>query len=146
MMHGIKKIKVKSGRDANRMLIKKLLFNFLKGGLMVTTEKKAKILKTLIERMVDKAKRNDEASKNVLLKHFTNKKAVSVLIEQVAPEFKDRTGGYVRVIRLNQRENDGSQMSRVEWVAPIVIDWTGAKKVEKKTTVKKTKKAVEEAK
>lgn len=144
-MHGIKKIKVKSGRDANRMLVKKLLINFLKSGHMVTTEKKAKILKTVIERMVDKAKKNDQASKNVMLSNFTNKKAVSVLVEQVAPEFKDRTGGYVRVIRLNERENDGSQMSRIEWVSPVVLNWEN-KKTEKKVPARKTKKTVEEEK
>lgn len=140
MKHSIKKIKIRGGKDANKMLVRKLAMNFLISSKIVTTEKKATVLKTFMERIITKAKNRTEANKNVLLQYFPKKNVVEELFTQVSATFADRTGGYVRVIKLNQRANDGAMMTQVEWVEPITFNFD--KKVEKTETKKaaKTKK------
>lgn len=121
MKHSVKKIKFKSGKDANEMLMRKMASNLIAHGRMVTTEAKAKALRPFIERLVTKAKNQTEADKNYLLRYFPDKKRMTVLLEQIGPAFKDRNGGYVRIVRLNQRDSDGTMMSRIEWTQPITV-------------------------
>lgn len=124
MKHSVKKIKVRGGKDANKMLVRKLAMNLLTSSKIVTTDKKARILKSFIERIINKAKTNTEANKNVLLQYFPKKNIVEELFTQTSAVFAKRTGGYVRIIRLNQRANDGAMMTQVEWVEPITFDFT----------------------
>lgn len=140
MKHSVKKIKVRGGKDANKMLVRKLAMNFLTSSKIVTTDKKARILKTFIERIITKAKDRTEANKNVLLQYFPKKAIVEELFTQASAVFADRTGGYVRIIKLNQRANDGAMMTQVEWVEPITFNFD--KKTAEKT--KKTKKVTKD--
>ena len=140
MKHSVKKIKVRGGKDANKMLVRKLAMNFLTSSKIVTTDKKARILKTFIERIITKAKDRTEANKNVLLQYFPKKAIVEELFTQASAVFAGRTGGYVRIIKLNQRANDGAMMTQVEWVEPITFNFD--KKTAEKT--KKTKKVTKD--
>lgn len=129
MRHGVHKIKFNEGVDANKMLMRKLAYNFFTYGQMVTTNAKAKALRPLIERIVHKTKDKTQANKNYLLKIFNSSKLVDGLFTDVGAALKDKVGGHVRIIKLLQRENDGSQMSRIEWVYPVVM--SGKKTVRK---------------
>ena len=122
MRHRVKKIKFKKGYDANKMLVKKLVINFLERGKITTTVKKAKVLKQAIERLVEKAKENTESNKNYLLHHVTDKKTIKFLFETVGPTLKNTVGGYTRVVRLGLRNSDGAETARLEWAYPIVIE------------------------
>lgn len=127
MKHGLKKLKIKGGKDANDMLMRKLATNFIEHGHMVTTEKKAKALKPFMEKIVEKSKENKESNKNYLQKFFTQKKYLTALFEQVGPALKDKQGGYVKIKTLNQRETDGAIMCKIEWSLPVVITWENKK-------------------
>jgi large subunit ribosomal protein L17 len=121
MRHGYKKIRFKAGKDAYQMLVRTLAINFLAHGKMETTHKRAKVIKTYIEKLVEKSKEKTEANKNCLLKAFGNdKKTIAFLFNQVGPVMKDKIGGYVRVVKLKQRLSDGSLVCRLEWVYPVV--------------------------
>ncbi len=121
MRHRIKKTKFKWGQDANKMLLRKLLINFFTRGKVETTLPKAKVLKSLIEKMANKAKEKTESNKNYLLKNIGRPEMVRMLFDQVGPVLKEKTGGYVRIIRLGQRISDGAEMARIEWVYPVVV-------------------------
>jgi large subunit ribosomal protein L17 len=120
MRHGYKKIKFNYGRDAKKMLLRKLAINFFSHGKITTTFKRAKVLKSWVEKLVEKSKAKTEANKNFLMKYLANKKIINFLFDQAGPVIKDKTGGYVRVIKLDQRPSDGSLMCRLEWVYPVV--------------------------
>lgn len=139
MWHRVKKIKFRAGKDANKMLVKKLVLNFLEHGKIITSLKKAKVLKSVIEKLVEKAKEQSEANKNYLLHYITDKKITKFLFETVGPTLKKIAGGYVRVVRLNVRESDGSDRARFEWAYPIVRE-------EPKKEIKQLKVKVEESK
>src|SRR5438552_2143001 len=115
MEHARKNLRFKYGKDANKMLLRKLAKNFILKGKLTTTEKKAKFLKPNIEILVNGAKKNSQSAMNNLKSRLADKKVLEILINQVAPVFKNRVGGYVRLVKLSQRESDGSKMARIEW-------------------------------
>ncbi len=55
-------------------------------------------------------------SKEERLKWRQNDDVVRILFEDIAPLFKDRKGGYTRIIRLGQRQGDAAEMAILEWV------------------------------
>ena len=136
MRHRIKKIKFKGGLDANKMMIRKLAINFLAKGKITTTKAKSKALKSFLERVITRAKKETEANKNLLLKKFGNRRIVKILFKQIGPVVKEKTSGYLRHISLGQRTSDGAKMIRLEWAIPVVLE-KQEKKLEK---IKKQKK------
>ena len=142
MRHRVKKIKFSQGRDANRMLVRKLAKNFITNARIETTLKKAKVLKSVVEKLVEKTKAETEANKNYLLKSLNDKNLVTRMFKEVGSGMKDKVGGYVRIVRLGIQRADGSEMARLEWTNPIVSlkEKPQIKKAEKlKETVTKNK-------
>ncbi len=139
MRHRVKKIKISKGKDHNRSMVRKLILNFLAHGKIETTLKRAKVLKSEIDRLVSKAVKGTESSRNVILRKLADPVWVKFLQDTVAPVFKDRTGGYVRIKRIGFRKGDNSLMARLEWVEPVVGK-NENKKDKKKEPVKKGEK------
>lgn len=102
------------------MLVRKLTKNFLINAKIETTLKKAKVLKSVVEKLVEKTKVETEANKNFLLSKLEDKKLVIRIFKEVGSNLKDKVGGYVRVIRLGARRSDGSEMARLEWAYPVI--------------------------
>lgn len=120
MKHGIKKIKFKKGKNANKMLVRKLLYNFVLYGKLTTTKSKAKVLKSSIERIINKAKTKTQANSNYIFKILNDRKIMNTIETQIAPIFKDKGEGCVKMISYGQRSSDGSEMVKVEWSQPII--------------------------
>lgn len=139
MKNQIKKIKFRGGGDASRMLVRKLLNNFFKEGRITTTEKRIMVLRSQAEIAINKAKRNTQSDKNYLLSKLADRKTLEILTAQIAPVFKSRVGGYVRVIKLARRDTDGAKIARLEWTEPVVIEKKQKQKAELETKVKTEK-------
>jgi large subunit ribosomal protein L17 len=122
MYHGVKKIKFRQGQDSDQMLIRKLTSNFFWHGKLKTSLKKARVVKSLIEKLVEKIKNSSMADRNYLKRKLADNELIDLLIKEAAPVFKDKVGGYVRLIKLGTRMSDGSEMARVEWVYPVVLN------------------------
>ncbi|NTU46590.1 50S ribosomal protein L17 [Candidatus Roizmanbacteria bacterium] len=137
MLHQSTKVKFNNGKDANRALVRKLAINFFTHGKLETTITKAKVLKTTVERLVQKAKVESEANKNVLLSALADKKLIARMFSEIGPSMKDIQGGYVRISRLNQRDSDGALMAKVTWAHPLTT------KVEEVVEAKATKEVIE---
>ncbi len=118
MKHRVKKIKFRKGRDANKMLVKKLIINFVKKGKIKTTIKKGKVLRSVVDRLINLAKEN---KKHLVLKYINNKKITEFLINKVAPVFSERKTGFTSVKKIGKRLSDGSEMVILSWVKPVVI-------------------------
>ncbi len=115
MRHRRKTIKFKEGQDAKQMLLKKLVRGLLIDKKMTLTVTKAKVMKSVMEKLVEKAKVKTEANKNYLLRQVTDKKLVDIFFNEIGPVFKDRRGGYLRVKKLGARTSDGAEMALLEW-------------------------------
>ncbi len=120
MRHGVKKIKFNAGIDANKMLVRKLALSFLSKGYLQTTLPKARVLKTHIEKLVSKMKVKNEANKNFLLRYLADGQAVNDGFDRVGPALMKINGGYIRIVKLGMRTDDGAAMAKVQWAYPVV--------------------------
>lgn len=80
-----------------------------------TTEAKAKEISPLMERLITKAKLNTLHTRRELLRYFDPKLAKK-MVEEIAPRYRDRQGGYTRVIKTVPRKSDGAKMAIIELV------------------------------
>ena len=103
----------KAPREAllNTMATSLVLYEKIK-----TTEAKAKALRPFIERLITESKKNSLNAKKYLSKYVKDKKAVKKMMEVYSPLFKDRKGGYVRIIKLGVRKGDNAKMAQIEFV------------------------------
>ena len=123
-----------------KALLRSLAINLITNERMITTEAKAKVLRPQIEKMITKARVEKEkqlAVRRDLLSKLDNRDAVTKLLEELAPRFKKRTGGYTRIIKLTTRQGDGAKMAQIEFTE---IPEKLTKKVTKKVAKKAAKK------
>lgn len=105
-----------------------------------TTEAKAKALRVFVEPIITKSKSDTTHNRRLAFKVLRNKYSVTELFKEVAVKVADRPGGYVRIIKLGNRQGDNASMCMVELVDyNEVYNPNGAKK--KKTTRRGKKKA-----
>lgn len=108
----------KLGRTTDQ---RKALFRALATALFAhekieTTEAKARELRSVAERLITTAKRNDLASRRRVLAYLTSEDVTKKLFEQIAPRYADRSGGYTRVYKIGPRRGDAAPMAVVELV------------------------------
>ncbi len=105
----------KFGRSADYR--KTFLWNLV-GSLILkerirTTEARAKEIRPMIEKAITRAKIDSLSNRRLLLKKL-NLKPVGKLFKDLSPRFKERSGGYSRIIKLETRKNDGAKMVIIE--------------------------------
>ena len=83
---------------------------------IVTTVAKAKELRPYAEKLISKARKGDLHSRREVLKHLKRKDVVDRLMHDVAPSFKDRNGGYTRIVKLGFRKSDAADIALIELV------------------------------
>lgn len=98
-----------------KLLLRVLANNFLTHEKIQTTEAKAKELRVVIEKMITKAKNGDLANRRALVKDLTPENTKKI-IDKIAPMYKDRQGGYTRIMKLGPRNSDGAHMAIIELV------------------------------
>lgn len=125
MRHRVKKIKFKNGKDASKMLVKKLIKNFLKRGKLKTTLKRAKVLRSMIDRIISQAKKD---KKELVSKKINDKQLIKIVFEKIVPVFQKRNSGFVKFKKLGYRLSDGSEMVEVTWTEPVIISETKKQK------------------
>src|SRR5215831_15398061 len=108
----------KLGRDSahRRALYANLAGALIEHGRVRTTEAKAKAVKPLAEQMITLGRRGDLAARRQAISTLRSKDIVHVLFADVAPRFKDRPGGYTRIVKLGPRYGDAAQMVYLELV------------------------------
>lgn len=113
--------KLKQGRklsrkkDQRKALLKSLAMAIFIHKKIKTTEAKAKEVSMFAEKCITRAKKGDLSSRRILVKYFS-KDLVKKLIDEIAPKYKDRKGGYTRIIKLGPRKSDGAKMAIIELV------------------------------
>lgn len=85
-------------------------------GRIETTVAKAKALRSFAERLITRAKNNNLHSRKLIYGIIPKKEVVKKLFNEIAPAFKDRPGGYTRVIRTHTRRGDAVEMALIELV------------------------------
>lgn len=83
---------------------------------IVTTLPKAKELKPIVDRLVTLGKRGDLHARRQAISQIGDKQAVSKLFETLADRYRERNGGYTRVLRAGFRQGDSAPVAVIELV------------------------------
>ncbi|MGE4320725.1 MAG: 50S ribosomal protein L17 [Acholeplasmataceae bacterium] len=108
--------------DQRKALLRDLVTDIIINERIVTTESKAKELKKLADKMVTLAKDGSLASRRQAAEtvRFEEVKegqnAIQKLFDEIGPRYKDRTGGYTRIIKTVPRRGDAAPMAIIEFV------------------------------
>jgi len=99
-----------------RALLSNLAENLILHKRIKTTESRAKELRRYIEPLVTKAKRGDLTSIRMIARKIRHKDILGILLNDIAPVYKNRNGGYTRIIKLGFRDNDRASVALIEFV------------------------------
>jgi len=119
------------GSNPRKALIRGLVTALVENGRIKTTVAKAKELRRHVERAITLGKKGDLNTRRVLLSRYPNKAVVEAILKDLSPRFKDRNGGYTRVLKLGSRPGDSAPQAFIEFV-----DYDSKAYAEKKTTIK----------
>jgi len=112
--HGYRKLSRTSSH--RKALLKNLAIALITNGRIETTLPKAKELRSYIEKLITKAKVGDFNSHRVVFANLQDKVSTKKLVEEIAPEYKNRNGGYTRIIKTRLRRGDAAAMAIIELV------------------------------
>lgn len=97
--------------------MKGLMHNLIVHGSMTTTLERAKSVRIAIEKLVTVAKKQDVAHLRLLISRLPHKISATKLFYEIAPRYKERSGGYTRIIKQGiTRKRDGAATALIEFV------------------------------
>ncbi len=122
------------GRNSShrKALFRTLVTSVLDKERIETTIAKAKEIRPMVERMITFGKRGDLAARRIAAAFISRNDVVKKLFDTIAPRFKDRNGGYTRIIRTRTRIGDGAGMALIELLGAPAAEPTEKTKEEKK--------------
>lgn len=108
----------KLGRNAGsrRALLRNQVSALIVHGRIKTTEAKAKAIRPLAERMIHLGKQGTLHARRQAAAYLLGKEPVRKLFDEVAPRYRERNGGYVRIVKTEIRRGDAAPMSIIELV------------------------------
>lgn len=124
-----------------KAMLKALSVALIKHNMIKTTLPKSKYFRQFIEPLITRAKVDNDANRKLVFAALRDKEACKKLFEQIGPFYKDRPGGYVRILKCGYRAGDNAPLAFVQLVdfkdevKPVEV------KEEAKVEKKKTKKA-----
>ena len=112
--HGYRKLGRTSAHRA--ALLKNLSISLIEHGKIETTVEKAKELRSYVEKLITVAGKGDSNAHKAVFAALQSKEATKTLVNEIAPKYVDRAGGYTRIIRTRIRRGDATTMAFIEVV------------------------------
>lgn len=112
----------KAGRRLGRTtshriaMMRNMVTSLFEHGRITTTDAKAKELRPVAEKLITLGKRGDLHAIRLAASYIRDKKIVTRLFTTIAPQYKDRAGGYTRIVKLGYRTGDTAPLSVIELV------------------------------
>lgn len=100
-------------KNQRKALFRGLSASLIEEGEITTTLAKAKAIKGQVEKLITKAKSGTLADRRRVLRFLPQKSLVNRLFAEIAPLFKERKGGYLRLIRVGERSGDSAAMAKL---------------------------------
>jgi len=116
MRHRIKGKILDRKKAPRESMLRNLASSILIYEKVKTTEAKAKAVKPLVEKMITVAKKGDLTARRKLIETLPQKMAIKKSMEVLGKKYKDRDGGYTRIVKLGNREGDGAKIVQIELV------------------------------
>eukprot|EP01113_Clastostelium_recurvatum_P021254 TRINITY_DN2515_c0_g1_i3.p1 TRINITY_DN2515_c0_g1~~TRINITY_DN2515_c0_g1_i3.p1 ORF type:complete len:207 (+),score=56.15 TRINITY_DN2515_c0_g1_i3:107-727(+) len=108
----------KLGRDSahRQSMFRNMVTQLVKHERILTTLPKAKELRPVAEKMITKAKKNTDASRKEIFAYINDRDAAHKMTTELAERFKDRHGGYTRIVKAGLRDNDTAPLAFIEYL------------------------------
>lgn len=140
MRHGNSGRRLGRTTSHREAMFRNLVTSFLNHEKITTTDAKAKEIRSVAEKMITLGKRGDLHALRQAASFIREKSVVTKLFTTIAPRYKDRSGGYTRIIKLGNRLGDAAPVSVIE----LVEEEMKPKKIKQKSTAKVVAKVVAE--
>ena len=143
-----RKLSKRMGTDLDhaKANFRNLAIALINNGQIKTTLAKAKNLRRFIERLVTLGKKGTLHARRLAVARLNNKKAVKKLFDEIAPKYKDRPGGYTRIVKAGFRAGDAAAMAYISFVEEEIKTKKTETKPQKEVEVIKEKLENEEKK
>jgi len=115
MRHAKKRNKITKTQDQRQAAYIALASALILKEKITTTEAKARKIRPFAEKAISRAKTDTLANRRLLLKSFTPR-LVGKLFKEIGPRYKERIGGYTRIIKAGLRKNDAAKMAIIELI------------------------------
>lgn len=102
--------------DHRNAMLRNLVQSLLENGRIITSVTRAKEAQKLAEKMITLAKRGDLHARRQVLAYIYNNDVVEKLFDEYGPQYKERNGGYTRVLKMGPRRGDATEMAILELV------------------------------
>lgn len=102
--------------DHRKAMLRGMVTYLIENGQIETTVTRAKEVKAMAEKMITIAKDNSLHSKRQVYSYITKETVAKKLMEEVAPKFADKNGGYTRIIKTGPRRGDAAEMCIIELI------------------------------
>ena len=99
-----------------RSMLRNLVTDLFREERIQTTDKRAKEARRVAEKLITLAKRGDLHARRQALAYIYKTETVHKLFEEIAPLYKERNGGYTRILKLGPRQGDAAEMAILELV------------------------------
>ena len=117
MRHHNTKRKFGRSKTQKKALLSSLALNLIVREKIKTTEPKAKELRPFIEKLITRAKQDNLNNRRLLTARLQNcRREVKKLCEVIAPRYRNKQGGYTRIIKLGVRKADAAKLAVIEFV------------------------------
>lgn len=120
-------------------LFKNQIVSLIRYGRICTTLPKAKEMRHFADRMVTLGKRGTLAARRQARRFINDRDCLAKLFTELAPRFKDRQGGYTRLLKMGFRSGDQAPLALLEYVDNPIIPMKPVTKKNKEAKVKKLK-------
>ncbi len=102
--------------DHRRAMLRAMVTYLLENGRIETTITRAKEVRSMAEKMITLAKEDSLANKRAAMAYITKEAVVKKLFDEIAPKYKEVSGGYCRIIKTGPRRGDAAEMCIIELV------------------------------
>jgi large subunit ribosomal protein L17 len=116
MRHLKRTAKLGRTSEHRNAMLANLVCSLIKHKRVITTLAKAKAARSVAEKLVTLGKSGTVSDRRLAVARLHQEDAAKMLFKEIAPVYKDRKGGYTRIIKMNQRIGDAATRAIIEWV------------------------------
>lgn len=102
--------------DHRKAMLRAMVTFLMENGKIETTVTRAKEVRSMAEKMITIAKAGDLHSKRQVYSYITKETVAKKVMDEIAPKYADRNGGYTRIIKIGPRRGDAAEMAIIELI------------------------------
>ena len=114
MRHGIANRKLNRTSSHRLAMLENMAVSLIKNETIKTTLPKAKELRPFVEKIITLGKKNKESSRSSAYNTLQDKEAVAKVFKELSVRYKDRNGGYCRIVKAGYRTGDNAPMAFIQ--------------------------------